>query len=137
MTHLRFSDSIDESCVGGLAGSFTYFLDERDAEWLVKNNGIAKGEGTSTSGSGTTANGTHSVVSRSAPRASHGRSSKVKGKDPEPLPLCGTQPSLVIDEDHFELVMGLFEKWTDEIISPFLHLVRVSLEYWERISIIF
>ena len=65
---------------------------------------------------------------RSTPRVPHGRSSKVKGKEPELPPLTGTQPSVVIDEDNFELIVGLFEKWTDEIVSPYLHLVRVTLQ---------
>ena len=130
VTHLRFSDSIDESCTGGLTGSFTYFLDERDAEWLAKHNGAAKGEGTSTNGSGSTTNGTNLttlVLPRDAPRNPHARGSKIKGKEPEHPPSGGTEPSVIIDEGHFELIMGLFEKWTDETVSPYLHLVCVPV----------
>jgi hypothetical protein len=55
---------------------------------------------------------------------SHASGAKAKGKEPESPPLSGTQPDIVFDEGHFELIMGLFEKWTDEIVSPYLHLVR-------------
>lgn len=120
VTHLRFSDSLDESCVGGLAGAFTYFLDERDADWLRRHNVAAKGEGTSASASASRA--TSPVLSR----ALHARSSKAKGKEPElhPPPNAMQPTNIIIDEDQFELIMGLFEKRTDETVSPYLHLVR-------------
>ncbi|KAF8587580.1 hypothetical protein K439DRAFT_810742 [Ramaria rubella] len=125
-THLRFSDSLDEACTGGLSGSFTYFLDERDAEWLAQHNGAAKGEGTSTGGNVTAvngiANGQNSSL-RGVSRLPHGRSGKAKGKEPEhSQPPTSLDSTLVIEEDQFELVMGLFEKYTDEVVSPYLHL---------------
>ncbi|KIJ53437.1 hypothetical protein M422DRAFT_64465 [Sphaerobolus stellatus SS14] len=112
-THIRFTDSIDESCIGGLSGSFTYLIDERDAEWLSRYNSAVKGEGTSSGNS--FSNGT----TVKAPRTTSSRQNKGKGKESEQ---SISQPSVEIDEDVFELVMGLFEKWTDEQISPYLHL---------------
>jgi len=130
-THLRFSDSLDETCASGLTGSFTYFLDERDAEWLERNNGAARGEGTST---GATANGTNGVNGVVPPRTPHARSAKARGKEPEHAPPnVAQQPSMVIDEDQFELIMGLFEKWTDETVSPYLHLVRIPCMHYTRV----
>ena len=143
-THLRFSDTVEETVEHGLAGGFTYFLDERDAEWIKKNNQEARGEGTSASAG---ANGhveeTAATASTRSGRALHGRNSKGKGKEPEPVfgntngavsganmalnsngndhPTC---PRIVVDEDEFELVMGIFEKLTEDKF-PFIHLVRI------------
>jgi enhancer of polycomb-like protein len=82
-------------------------MDERDKEWLDRNNEEARGEGTSAQGalsaSGAT---TRSGLSQ--------RSAKAKGKEPE-----STQP-LAITEDEFELVMGIFEKVTHDT-TEFLH----------------
>jgi len=105
-THIRFSDSLDDCTVGGLAGSFTYLLDERDAEWLAKYNAAVKGEGTS-----------NGVTARTPARTAR---QKGKGKEVE----TASHPSIEIDEDVFELTVGLFEKWTDEQVSPYLHLAH-------------
>ena len=78
-------------------------MDERDKEWLDKNNEEARGEGTSAQG----------AISASGTRTS-ARSAKAKGKEPDV-----SQP-VVITEDEFELVMGLFEKVTHEK-TEFLH----------------
>ncbi|KAH7904491.1 hypothetical protein BJ138DRAFT_1237334 [Hygrophoropsis aurantiaca] len=82
-------------------------MDERDNEWLDRNNEEARGEGTSVQGSvstpGTT---TRSGLSQ--------RSAKSKGKEPESAQAVG------IAEDEFELVMGIFEKITHEK-TEFLH----------------
>lgn len=95
--------AVEESVVDGLAGGFTYYMDERDKEWLDKNNEEARGEGTSVQG----------AVSVSGTRTS-ARSAKAKGKEPDV-----SQP-VVISEDEFELVMGLYEKITSEKYE-FLH----------------
>lgn len=135
VTHLRYSDSIDESCVGGLAGSFTYFCDERDAEWLANRNGAAKGEGTRISGNETISCETQTATVVPPHRILHARSSNSKGKEPEHPLLSDQSPSdVVINEDHFELIMGLFEKWTDESVSPYLHLVRLLAQCLRRFS---
>lgn len=84
-------------------------MDERDKEWLDKNNEEARGEGTSAQG----------AVSTSGLRTS-ARSAKAKGKEPE-----STQP-VVISEDEFELVMGVFEKVTHDR-TEFLHHVCMRL----------
>ena len=81
-------------------------MDERDKEWLDRNNEEARGEGTSAQG----------AVSPSTGRTST-RSAKAKGKEPEEA-----QP-IIMNEDEFELVMGLFEKITQEK-TEFLHHVR-------------
>ncbi|KAI6018157.1 enhancer of polycomb-like-domain-containing protein [Pisolithus microcarpus] len=105
--YVRFSETVEESCASAIIDGFTYFMDERDKEWLDRNNGEARGEGTSAQGalpiSGTT---TRSGMSQ--------RSAKAKGKEPD----CN-QP-VTITEDEFELVMGIFEKITHDK-TPFLH----------------
>lgn len=79
-------------------------MDERDKEWLDKNNEEARGEGTSAQGA---------VLSTTR----SGRSAR-KGKEPVEGP-----QAVAMSEDEFELVMGLFEKVTHEK-TPFLHHVR-------------
>ena len=83
-------------------------MDERDKEWLDKNNEEARGEGTSAQG----------ALAGTSTRS--GRSAKAKGKDPEV-----SQPA-VMTEDEFELVMAIFEKVTHEK-TEFLHHVRKKL----------
>lgn len=111
--YVRFSDTVEETCASAIIDGFSYFLDERDKEWLDRNNEEARGEGTSAQGalstSGTT---TRSGLSQ--------RSAKAKGKEPD----CA-QPITILD-DEFELVMGIFEKVTQDK-TPFLHTVRVIL----------
>ena len=109
-SYIKFSDTVDESLLYGLNDGFTYFMDERDEEWLEKNNQDARGEGTSSqpsnaSGTTTRSGGLH-------------RSAKSKGKEPE------THQAVQMSEDNFELVMGLFEKITHDN-TPFLHLVSL------------
>ncbi|KAI0635269.1 enhancer of polycomb-like-domain-containing protein [Trametes polyzona] len=100
-SYVKSSDTIEEATSFALVNGFIYYMDERDKEWLDKNNEEARGEGTS-------AQGAVSGSTRS------GRSSKAKGKEPEL-----THP-VVISEDEFELVMALFEKVTHEK-TEFLH----------------
>lgn len=111
--YARFSDTVEESGASAIIDGFSYFMDERDKEWLDRNNEEARGEGTSAQGalstSGTT---TRSGLSQ--------RSAKAKGKEPD----CA-QP-VTISEDEFELVMGIFEKVTHDK-TPFLHTVRILL----------
>lgn len=108
VTYACTSQTAEESIDNGVAGGFTYYMDERDQEWLDKNNEEARGEGTSAQG----------AVSISGTRTSS-RSAKAKGKEPE------TSLPVVISEDEFELVMGIFEKATYER-TEFLHHVRWS-----------
>ena len=95
---LKFSDTVEECQTYGLAGR-SYVMDERDAAWLEQWNQLARGEGTS---SGST------------------RRSKLKASENEDEPLP------VIEEDWFELCMGLFEKYSLEHY-PFLHLVSTRI----------
>ena len=108
-TYIYSSLTTEDACESGLANGFTYFMDERDKEWLDKNNELARGEGTSAQG----------ALSATGTRTS-ARSAKAKGKEPESTPV-------VISEDEFELVMGLFEKTTHEK-TEFLH-HRMSLHH--------
>jgi len=78
-------------------------MDERDSDWLEKNNKSAKGEGPS------------SRVEATPNR----RGTKARGKEPEP------PAATVITEDEFELIMGVFEKLADDKV-PFLHLVSTN-----------
>jgi hypothetical protein len=96
-------------------------MDERDKEWLDKNNEEARGEGTSAQGAVSTP-GTATRTSQ--------RSAKAKGKEPDVA-----QP-IVISEDEFELVMGLFEKVTHEK-TEFLHHVRYFPPHVEHAKLTF
>ncbi|KIY52168.1 hypothetical protein FISHEDRAFT_56145 [Fistulina hepatica ATCC 64428] len=96
VTYICSSATVEECTGNALADGFTYHLDDRDQAWLDKNNEEARGEGTSAQG-----------IAQCALRTS-ARSAKAKGKEPE------SGPATVITEDEFELVMGLFEKFTHE-----------------------
>jgi enhancer of polycomb-like protein len=85
-------------------------MDELDDVWLSKNNQEARGEGTST----------QAAVSSPGTSTRHSqRSAKARGKEPE------VQSAMLLTEDQFELVMGLFEKWTQDK-AEFLHHVSPS-----------
>ncbi|TFY53253.1 hypothetical protein EVG20_g10201, partial [Dentipellis fragilis] len=105
-SYVKTSETVEEAVKDGLAHGFTYFMDERDKEWLDKNNEEARGEGTSAQGalssSGTTT------------RSGQQRSAKSKGKEPD------VRQPVAMSEDEFELVMGLFEKVTHQK-TEFLH----------------
>lgn len=103
------SATVEENIVNGLGNGFTYYMDERDKEWLLKNNEEARGEGTSAQGA---VSGTRTSS----------RSAKVKGKEPEACQL------VFVSEDEFELVMGVFEKVTHER-TEYLHHVCLFLLY--------
>lgn len=108
--YVRSSETVEEAISWGLLDSFTYYMDERDMEWLDRNNEEARGEGTSVQGA-VSASG---ATTRSCPQ----RSAKAKGKEPEPA------QAIAITEDEFELVMGLFEKITHDK-TEFLHHVCI------------
>jgi enhancer of polycomb-like protein len=106
ITYIKSSDTVEENVEGVLLGGFMYDMDERDVEWLEKNNSIARGEGSSTS----PVSGRSHVSSRNA---------KTRGKEGKEVT---DRPSFVITETELELVMVLFEMFTDERY-PYLHLV--------------
>lgn len=108
-TYVRSSDTVDDGIENALVDGCTYYMDERDQEWLEKNNEAARGEGTSAQGS---------VSTPSASTRAH-RSAKAKGKEPD------TTPAVAMSEDEFELVMGVFEKVTHDK-TEFLHHVSGS-----------
>ncbi|KAE9405736.1 hypothetical protein BT96DRAFT_316208 [Gymnopus androsaceus JB14] len=103
VSYVQSTAVIDEYTSAALADGCTYYMDERDKEWFDHNNEEARGEGTSAQGS----------VSASISRTT-ARSAKSKGKEPEEA------HSILMSEDEFELVMGLFEKITQEK-TEFLH----------------
>ncbi|KAF7307766.1 Enhancer of polycomb-like protein [Mycena kentingensis (nom. inval.)] len=93
ITYLHSTTTVEEACLNALADhNYTYLMDEQDKQWLDKNNQDARGEGTSASGAATA-------------RASRKSS---RDKDPE----IGVPAS--INEDEFELVMGIMEKLVDQ-----------------------
>ncbi|KAI0687709.1 enhancer of polycomb-like-domain-containing protein [Cytidiella melzeri] len=47
VTYVKSSDSVEESTSFALSNGFIYYMDERDKEWLDKNNEEARGEGPS------------------------------------------------------------------------------------------
>ncbi|KAG9093755.1 Enhancer of polycomb-like protein 1 [Ceratobasidium sp. UAMH 11750] len=96
--YIRFSDTIEETQAGAVAGGCTYYMDEADAEWLAKNNVELAG-----------------ATRSSPPPSARGppRSAKARGKEPEAA-------SVAITADEFELVMGILERLTDERY-PCLH----------------
>ncbi|KAJ7493445.1 enhancer of polycomb-like-domain-containing protein [Mycena galericulata] len=96
VTYVCTSTTVEEAISNALAHDCTYYMDERDKEWLDKNNEEARGEGTSAQG-----------AMSSSIRAS-ARSAKAKGKEPE------SSSPVAVTDDEFELVMGLFEKVTHE-----------------------
>ncbi|KAN0134192.1 hypothetical protein V8E53_007964 [Lactarius tabidus] len=104
-SYVKTSETIEETTQDSLSHGFTYLMDGRDNEWLDKNNEEAHGEGTSAQGTVSTLGTTTRTSQLSA---------KTKGKEPDIA-----QP-IVISEDEFELVMGLFEKVTHEK-TEFLH----------------
>ncbi len=106
-SYVKSSDTVEEATSFALSSGFVYFMDERDKEWLDKNNEQARGEGMSMLG----------VVSSSSTRS--GRSAKAKGKEPDVV------QAVPINEDEFELVMAIFEKVTHEK-TEFLHHVSVA-----------
>ena len=101
VSYFKTSETTEENTQDALAHGFIYFMDERDKEWLDRNNEEARGEGTSAQGAVSTSGTTTRTSQRSA---------KAKGKEPDVA-----QP-IVISEDEFELVMGLFEKVTTEFL---------------------
>lgn len=112
-TFIKSSDTVEDTWDSALNNGFTYLMDERDKEWLDKNNEEARGEGTSAAGACAAATPTT--------RSGGPRSAKSKGKEAE------TSASMSITEDEFELVMGLFEKVTHEK-AEFLHHVRQNTQ---------
>ncbi|KAJ7086461.1 hypothetical protein B0H15DRAFT_350878 [Mycena belliarum] len=93
ITYVQTTQTVEEATANALVDDeCTYYMDEADKQWLDKNNQEARGEGTSAQGA------------TSAARAAR------RGKDKEPQ--IGVPVS--INEDEFELVMGLFEKITDQ-----------------------
>jgi len=110
-SYVSTSQTVEEHIAGGIPNGFTYYMDERDKEWLDKNNEQARGEGTSAQGA------LSSPVTRTSTR-----SLKAKGKEPD------TPQPVVISEDQFELVMGVFEKVTHERTAYLHHVCAVVLQ---------
>lgn len=107
-SYISSSETVEERLVAGLVHGCTYFMDERDAEWLERNNEEARGEGTS-------AQAALSVSARTS-----GRSTKGKGREAD------SSSPISVKEDYFELVMGLFELITHEETEYLHHVRKVS-----------
>ncbi|TDL23130.1 hypothetical protein BD410DRAFT_721524 [Rickenella mellea] len=105
-TYLKFSYTVDDCISYAIADGFTYYMDERDQEWLEKNNQEARGEGTSAQAA--------AAASGTTTRSGAFRGAKAKGKEPD------VNAAVELAEDQFELVMGVFEKVTHDN-TPFLH----------------
>ncbi|KAN0132706.1 hypothetical protein V8E53_009377 [Lactarius tabidus] len=100
-SYVKTSETIEETTQDSL---LHYLMDGCDNEWLDKNNEEACGKGTLAQGAVSTSGTTMRTSQLSA---------KMKGKDPDIV-----QP-IVILEDEFELVMGLFEVTHEK--TEFLH----------------
>ncbi|KZT18761.1 hypothetical protein NEOLEDRAFT_1183983 [Neolentinus lepideus HHB14362 ss-1] len=88
--YLQSSDTVEQSIKDGLADGFTYFMDERDGQWLSNNGNIQ-----------------FDVRDQEAERMDNG-DEECKGED------RNLMHSMPISEDVFELVMGIFEKLAHE-----------------------
>jgi enhancer of polycomb-like protein len=113
-SYVKTSETIEETTQDSLLHGFTYLMDGHDNKWLDKNNKEAHGKGTSAQGTVSTSGTTTRTSQLSA---------KMKGKEPDVV-----QP-IVISEDEFELVMGLFEKVTHEkteFLHPVCHCITCS-----------
>jgi enhancer of polycomb-like protein len=110
-SYVQSSLTVEESASAALYGGFTYYMDERDKEWLDRNNEEARGEGTSAKGAST----------RRCSTSSHS-DGKGKGKETDNDELQ-VEP-MVTNEDEFELVMGLFEKIAHENTEFLYHVCR-------------
>ncbi|KAG5645182.1 hypothetical protein DXG03_006700 [Asterophora parasitica] len=114
VTYLCTSITPEESCTNAISSGFTYYMDERDKEWLDKNNEEARGEGTSAHGA---------LSSSGSSTRTSARSAKAKGKEPE------QSSALFISEDEFELVMGVFEKVTHDKTEYLHHSLETGMEF--------
>ncbi|KAK0185657.1 enhancer of polycomb-like-domain-containing protein [Armillaria mellea] len=112
-SYISSSETVEELLVAGLVHGCTYFMDERDAEWLERNNEEARGEGTSVQAA-------LSVSARTC-----GRGTKGKGREADSSsPIC-------VKEDDFELVMGLFELTTHEETEYLHHSLKDGMMFPE------
>ncbi|KAG7452940.1 uncharacterized protein BT62DRAFT_36151 [Guyanagaster necrorhizus] len=105
------SRTVEESVSGGLAHGATYYMDEKDEEWLGKNNEEARGVGTSSR-----------AALNSGTRTS-GRSTKANGKESD------NHSPIEISNDQFELVMGLFELITHEETEYLHHSLSAGMPF--------
>ncbi|KAF5365344.1 hypothetical protein D9758_005386 [Tetrapyrgos nigripes] len=112
-SYVQSSLTVEESASAALHGGFTYYMDERDKEWLDRNNEEARGEGTSAQGASTRRSSTSS------------RSGKGKETDSDEL---RAEP-VVMNEDEFELVMGLFEKIAHENTEFLYHALQNGMPF--------
>ncbi|PBK67202.1 hypothetical protein ARMSODRAFT_1020694 [Armillaria solidipes] len=112
-SYISSSETVEEQLVAGLVHGCTYFMDERDAEWLERNNEEARGEGTS-------AQAALSVSARTS-----GRSTKGKGREAD------SSSPISVKEDDFELVMGLFELITHEETEYLHHSLKDGMMFPE------
>ena len=77
VSSVKTSETIEEATLNALSHGFTYLMDERDNEWLDKNNEEARGKGTLAQGAISTCGTTTRTSQHSA---------KAKGKETDVLP---------------------------------------------------
>lgn len=114
------SQTVEDSVSNGIAEGFTYYMDERDKEWLDKHNEEARGEGTSAQGA---------MLPPGSGTRTSSRSAKAKGKEPESV------HTAAITEDEFELVMGIFEKVTHDTTEYLHHVSTFALRLTENFKL--
>lgn len=104
-------------------------MDDEDEKWLSDFNGKQQGgSGSSGQVDSPAREGKENVVPVSASRERRGKGKdREKDKDAIQTP----PPPLVITEDAFEFVMGMLEKYADEVTPP-IHTVRFFFLLWTR-----
>ncbi|EIW67543.1 hypothetical protein TREMEDRAFT_33468 [Tremella mesenterica DSM 1558] len=108
INYIKFSDTVEEACQG--IGGLGYCMDEEDLKWLNEFN--EKGEG----GSGSPLKETSMNQPLSAGRERRKGKEKEKEKDKDKE----TQMVLEIKMDIFEFVMGVLEKYVEDMV-PMVH----------------
>lgn len=103
-------------------------MDDEDEKWLADFNGKQQG-GSGSSGSTSAAAAADSPVREGKENVpvSAGRERRGKGKDKEKEKesVSAPPPPLVISDDAFEFVMGMLEKYADDI-TPAIHTVSLD-----------
>ncbi|TFK51557.1 hypothetical protein OE88DRAFT_1561614 [Heliocybe sulcata] len=115
--YLQSSDTVEQSIEDGLVDGFTYFMDEKDAQWLTHTNNCNMESKVPDEDvpqikqecDGWLCGPIDAVQSggRIAPRASLSCTGKSQN----------AMSGIRISEDHFELVMGIFEKVTADVLK--------------------
>lgn len=120
VNYVRYSETVEESCAG--TGGLGYCMDEEDETWLTGFN--SKAEGGSGGNESVVASPLRETGGHNQAPVSAGRERRMKGKDKEKEKESAPSP-VYISEDLFEYVMGMLEKFVDDMI-PTLHTVSTK-----------